>query len=267
MSPAPCPSADAETACRSRPANEPVLYDWRSMSSIDHRGRSAIGEGRVGVSAYNMRRGRGLQSHRRLAYVNCLASSISTMPQVSFCICGLPDRRTRSTICMRQGLSAAMGKADALLQRQARCLPLHPCVGERLDKRPDAIRPGALRAQHRHHCADTPQAKGRVERANQTLHDRPVKELRLRSVDMIEAANVYALDYISDFNGRCSKQSRNPKDMHQPLADHGKLDGGHMPQGGSDPVAILDPTLRRGAVILELIEISRPLAGKKVVCD
>jgi len=31
-------------------------------------------------------------------------------------------------------------------------------------------------------CANSPQAKGRVERANQTLQDRLVKELRLRNL-------------------------------------------------------------------------------------
>lgn len=31
-------------------------------------------------------------------------------------------------------------------------------------------------------CANTPQAKGRVERANKTLQDRLVKELRLRNI-------------------------------------------------------------------------------------
>ena len=36
-------------------------------------------------------------------------------------------------------------------------------------------------------CANTPQAKGRVERANQTLQDRLVKEFRLRGIDTIEA--------------------------------------------------------------------------------
>lgn len=35
-------------------------------------------------------------------------------------------------------------------------------------------------------CANTPQAKGRVERANQTLQDRLVKEMRLRGIDTIE---------------------------------------------------------------------------------
>jgi len=38
-------------------------------------------------------------------------------------------------------------------------------------------------------CAHSPQAKGRVERANQTLQDRLVKELRLRAVSSVEEAN------------------------------------------------------------------------------
>jgi len=38
-------------------------------------------------------------------------------------------------------------------------------------------------------CAHSPQAKGRVERANQTLQDRLVKELRLRGISNIEDAH------------------------------------------------------------------------------
>ncbi len=37
----------------------------------------------------------------------------------------------------------------------------------------------------------TPQAKGRVERANQTLQDRLVKALRLRGIDDLASANAY----------------------------------------------------------------------------
>ena len=45
-------------------------------------------------------------------------------------------------------------------------------------------------------CAHSPQAKGRVERANQTLQDRLVKELRLRSISTVEAANAYLPEFI-----------------------------------------------------------------------
>src|ERR1700724_2180923 len=41
-------------------------------------------------------------------------------------------------------------------------------------------------------CANTPQAKGRVERANKTLKDRLVKELRLQGIGTIAAGNLSA---------------------------------------------------------------------------
>jgi len=74
-------------------------------------------------------------------------------------------------------------------------------------------------------CVNTPQARGRVERANRTLQDRLVKELQLRAIDTIEAANVYAPEYIADFNTRFGKEPRNPKDKHRPLAAHENIDG------------------------------------------
>jgi hypothetical protein len=40
-------------------------------------------------------------------------------------------------------------------------------------------------------CANTPAAKGRVERAHQTLQDRLVKELRLRGICTMDETNRY----------------------------------------------------------------------------
>ena len=48
----------------------------------------------------------------------------------------------------------------------------------------------------------TPQAKGRVERANQTLQDRLVKEMRLRNICSIEAANAFVPAFIGFWNGK-----------------------------------------------------------------
>jgi transposase len=45
-------------------------------------------------------------------------------------------------------------------------------------------------------CAHSPQAKGRVEMANQTLQDRLVKEMRLRGISSIEEGNVYLPEFI-----------------------------------------------------------------------
>lgn len=40
-------------------------------------------------------------------------------------------------------------------------------------------------------CANSSQAKGRVERANLTLQDRLIKEMRLDSISSIEEANAW----------------------------------------------------------------------------
>jgi len=66
-------------------------------------------------------------------------------------------------------------------------------------------------------CANTPQAKGRVERVNQTLQDRLVKELRLNKISSMEAANAFALEYMLDFNRRFAVQPRSNHDAHRPL--------------------------------------------------
>ena len=66
-------------------------------------------------------------------------------------------------------------------------------------------------------CANTSQAKGRVERANLTLQDRLVKELRLRGISTWEAANAYAPSFIADFNRRFGKPPRSDYNAHRPL--------------------------------------------------
>ncbi len=66
-------------------------------------------------------------------------------------------------------------------------------------------------------CANSPQAKGRVERANQTLQDRLVKELRLRGISDMQAANAYLLEFQEDFNRRFAVQPHSSHDAHRPL--------------------------------------------------
>jgi len=66
-------------------------------------------------------------------------------------------------------------------------------------------------------CANTPQAKGRVERAHLTLQDRLVKELRLRDISTIGAANAYAPEFVEDFNARFAKDPLSDHDAHRPV--------------------------------------------------
>lgn len=69
-------------------------------------------------------------------------------------------------------------------------------------------------------CANTCQAKGRVERANLTLQDRLVKELRLEGIDDMATANDYLPKFVEDFNRRFAKPAANDKDLHRPTAEH-----------------------------------------------
>jgi len=64
-------------------------------------------------------------------------------------------------------------------------------------------------------CAHSPQAKGRVERANQTLQDRLIKEMRLKGISTIEEANAYLPEFIKKHNNRFSVQSLDEENAHR----------------------------------------------------
>ena len=66
-------------------------------------------------------------------------------------------------------------------------------------------------------CANTPQAKGRVERAYQTMQDRLVKEMRLRDISNIADGNVYLPEFMQDFNCRFAVIPRSQYDAHRLL--------------------------------------------------
>jgi len=73
-------------------------------------------------------------------------------------------------------------------------------------------------------CANTPQAKGRIERANQTLQDRLVKELRLLGISDIDSANAYLSEFRQDFNRRFAVAPRSTHNAHRPLLKTENLD-------------------------------------------
>lgn len=73
-------------------------------------------------------------------------------------------------------------------------------------------------------CANTPAAKGRVERAHLTLQDRLVKELRLEGISSIESANAFMPRFIKDYNARFAKEPLNAHDAHRALRDDEDLD-------------------------------------------
>ena len=73
-------------------------------------------------------------------------------------------------------------------------------------------------------CANTPQAKGRVERAHLTLQDRLVKELRLRGLSTPEAGNAYLPEFQADYNARFAREPGSPHDAHRPVRDDEDLE-------------------------------------------
>ncbi len=75
-------------------------------------------------------------------------------------------------------------------------------------------------------CAHSPQAKGRVERANQTLQDRLTKELRLRRISSMAVANAYLPQFIKEYNTRFAVAPRSAESAHRPLQAGEDLDRG-----------------------------------------
>jgi transposase len=62
----------------------------------------------------------------------------------------------------------------------------------------------------------TPQAKGRVERANQTLQDRLIKEMRLRQIGSMDAAQAFLPTFISWWNETLAVTPRDAAPAHRP---------------------------------------------------
>ena len=63
--------------------------------------------------------------------------------------------------------------------------------------------------------ANSPQAKGRVERMNGVLQDRLVKELRLAGISDLERANRFLPKYLAGFNRRFERAAASELDVHR----------------------------------------------------
>lgn len=65
--------------------------------------------------------------------------------------------------------------------------------------------------------ANSAQAKGRVERAFQTLQDRLIKEMRLRGISNIQEANKFLPEYLKEYNQKFSVEPTSKKNLHREL--------------------------------------------------
>lgn len=66
-------------------------------------------------------------------------------------------------------------------------------------------------------CAHSPQAKGRVERANGVLQDRLIKEMRENNISSIEEGNQFLDGYIELYNFKFAVTPANPENAHRSL--------------------------------------------------
>jgi hypothetical protein len=73
-------------------------------------------------------------------------------------------------------------------------------------------------------CANSSQAKGRVERAHKTLQDRLVKELRLAGASSLADGNALLPAFMANYNKRFAKPPANGKDLHRPLRESDDLE-------------------------------------------
>jgi hypothetical protein len=72
--------------------------------------------------------------------------------------------------------------------------------------------------------ANSPQAKGRVERLFKTLQDRLVREMRLLGIKSVEGANAFLTAYLPKYNKRFGKPAVSDANLHRPAPHSRELD-------------------------------------------
>lgn len=114
-------------------------------------------------------------------------------------------------------------------------------------------------------CANSSQAKGRVERANRTLQDRLVKAMRLEAISTIEKGNAFLPGFMEGFNKKFSRIPAKDHNAHRPL----NIPPERLPEVlcTKDQRYVgqqLTLTYERKNVILEPNEMTSALVGKYV---
>jgi transposase len=114
-------------------------------------------------------------------------------------------------------------------------------------------------------CASSPEAKGRVERAHQTLQDRLVKELRLAGIADREAGNAFLPGFMTRYNAKFAKPAAQAGvDAHRSLATHDDLDTAFCRQEERRVSPRLTLQHDKVVFLLEPNEVTRKVAGQQV---
>jgi len=118
-------------------------------------------------------------------------------------------------------------------------------------------------------AANSPQAKGRVERVHGTHQDRLVKKLRLRKIASPAEANTYLeLEYLPEHNRRFARPATRPEDYHRRAPCAAKLD--KIFRLETERVISDDWVVRYGNRFFQLEPQSHnyaPARGRVMVCE
>lgn len=115
--------------------------------------------------------------------------------------------------------------------------------------------------------ANSPQAKGRVERVNRTLQDRLIKELRYHCISTMEQANEFLKSYIHQFNKRFAKRPKSPENAHVALSDSetgslNRLFSIQLPRTISKHLTV---SYKKTILLIKNQKHPRRLVGKKIM--
>jgi transposase len=113
-------------------------------------------------------------------------------------------------------------------------------------------------------CANSSPAKGRVERANKTLQDRLVKELRLAGAASLAEGNALLPAFMADYNARFAKAPANRKDLHRRLGPGDDLDDAFAWKEERTLSRALTLQYDKVLFILEPSEQAKAAIGKRV---
>lgn len=114
-------------------------------------------------------------------------------------------------------------------------------------------------------CANSSQAKGRVERANRTLQDRLVKELRLAGISDMEAGNAFLPSFTETYNAKFAKEPARSDNLHLTMnVEPDRLREVFCLQDQRYVGKQLTFSFERKRIMLKENDITRELVGKYV---
>ncbi|MGO6877188.1 ISNCY family transposase, partial [Rhizobium ruizarguesonis] len=114
-------------------------------------------------------------------------------------------------------------------------------------------------------CANSSQAKGRVERMNRTLQDRLVKELRLAGISGMDDGNAFLSGFMEDYNARFAIVPARSDNLHRPMnLAPDRLSEILCKREQRYVGSQLTFSFERQRIMLEESEVTRGLAGRYV---